>query len=132
MKMSLRKRIMSCVAVVTTIAVCSAQPSTTKRTELVRADLSTPGREAVMIVAEIPSGSASQRHSHPGEDFGYILEGTIVLQVDGQPSRTLKAGDVFVIAPGRIHNARNVGSAPARVLDTYIIEKGKPVITPAQ
>ena len=132
MKMNPWTRIMSCVAVVTTIAVCSAQPSTVKRTELVRHDLSTPGREAVMIVAEIPSASASLRHSHPGEDFGYILKGTIVLQVDGQPSRTLKTGDVFVIAPGRVHNARNVGSATARVLDTYIIEKGKPVITPAQ
>jgi hypothetical protein len=51
---------------------------------------------AVMIVAEIPSEGASQRHSHPGEDFGYVLEGTIVLQVDGQSPTTLKTGDVFV------------------------------------
>ena len=85
-----------------------------------------------MIVAEIPSGMASERHSHPGDDFGYILEGTIVLQVDGQPPKTLKTGDVFVTAPGRVHNARNTGATMARVLDTYIIEKGKPVITPAQ
>jgi quercetin dioxygenase-like cupin family protein len=132
MKLNLWKHIASCAAVAATIAVCSAQPSTVKRTEVHRSDLSIPGREAVMIVAEIPSGIASDRHSHPGDDLGYVLEGTIVLQMDGQPPKTLKAGDVFMIRPGRIHNARNLGSGVARVLDTYIIEKGKPVITPAR
>ncbi|MBY0494838.1 MAG: cupin domain-containing protein [Cyanobacteria bacterium] len=129
MNTNLWKCLTSCAVVGVTIAVGAAQSSPVTRTELQRSDLSIPGREAVMIVAEIPAGVSSDRHRHPGENLGYILEGTIVLRVDGRTPQTLTTGDVFVIAPGVVHNARNVGSTRARVLDTYIIEKGKAVTT---
>ena len=68
------------------MVVCGAQPKTATRKELHRSDLAAaPGREAVTVLAEIPVGTVSARHSHPGDDLGYVLEGTIVLQVDGQP-----------------------------------------------
>jgi quercetin dioxygenase-like cupin family protein len=112
--------------------VCIAQQPAFKRTELQRGDLTAGGREAVMAVAEIPAGVASGRHTHPGEEIGYVLEGPLVVEIDGQAPRTLKTGEAFLIPNGRVHNARNSGSGTARVLATYIVEKGKPVATPVQ
>ncbi len=83
------------------------------------------------MAIEIPPGVTSARHSHPGEDFGYVIEGTIVLYVDGYPPKTVKAGEVFFTERGHIHNARNIGTVTARAVDTYVVDKGVPVITPA-
>ena len=123
--------VVSAVAVIATLSIVYAQQPTFKRTELQRGDLSTPGREAVMAIADIPPGVASGRHTHPGEEVAYVLEGTLTVEVEGKPATTLKAGDVFLIPAGRIHNARNDGSAPVKVLATYVVEKGKPLATPA-
>lgn len=109
-----------------------AQQPGFKRTELQRADLSVPGREVVQAIAEFPERVASGRHTHPGEEVGYILQGTVVMEIEGKPPVTLKAGDPFLIPAGRIHNARNVGVGASRMLSTYIIEKGKPLATPAR
>jgi quercetin dioxygenase-like cupin family protein len=113
------------------VAICgSAQPAP-KFTELQRRDIPGTRLEGVTTVAEIPPGASSARHSHPGEDFGYVIEGIIMLQVDGKPPTTLRAGEVFFTERGRIHNARNIGTTTARAVDTYIIDKGKPGIIPA-
>ena len=114
----------------TTVVMLGAQQPTIKRTELQRGDLSTPGREAIMGKGEIPTGGATGRHTHPGEEVSYVLSGTLVLEVDGKPSRKLKAGDVFLIPAGTVHNGVNGGSDTATVIATYIVEKGKPLTTP--
>ena len=101
-----------------------------KRTEIQRTDLSVAGREVVQALAEIDPGAQSGLHTHPGEEVGYVLEGTFTLEIQGKPAVTKKAGEGFVIPPGAVHNARNTGKAPAKVLATYFIEKGKPVATP--
>lgn len=103
-----------------------------KRTPVQQADLSVPGKEVVQAVAEIDPGAQSGRHTHPGEEVAYVLEGTITLEIQGKPAATKKAGEAFVIPPNTVHNARNAGSSVAKVLGTYIIEKGKPVATPVQ
>jgi quercetin dioxygenase-like cupin family protein len=131
--LAMKKRLLSGLLAASTVAfgamLCAAQPAPTTRKELQRAALAAaPGRDAVSVLAEIPVGAASARHSHPGDDLGYVLEGTIVLQVDGQPPLTLHAGDAFTTPPGRVHNARNIGTVTARALDIYIIEKGKPAV----
>jgi quercetin dioxygenase-like cupin family protein len=114
-------------------AVCIAQqPAPFKRTELQRADLSAPGREGVQAIAEIMPGAAAGRHTHPGEELGYVLEGTVVVEMDGKPAMTLTAGQFFIIPAGRIHNATNKGNGTAKVLATYFVEKGKPLATPAK
>jgi quercetin dioxygenase-like cupin family protein len=80
---------LSSVAFLALVAVASAQQAGTfKRSELQRTDLSASGREAVMVVAEIPPGAASGRHTHPGEELAYVLEGTIVLEVAGKNLRS--------------------------------------------
>jgi quercetin dioxygenase-like cupin family protein len=108
----------------------SAQQPGFKRTVLQQRDLSVPGREIVSAVAEFQAKATVGRHTHPGEEAGYILEGAIVLEQEGKPAVTLKAGQTFFIPPGTVHNATNNESAPARVLATYIVEKGKPLATP--
>ncbi len=118
-------------AVFVLIAICGAGQPAAKFSELQRREIPGTGREGVTTVAEIPPGATSKRHSHPGEDFGYLMEGTIVLMVDGKPPVTVKAGETFFTERGQIHNARNIGTTMARAVDTYVIDKGKPGITPA-
>ena len=68
---------------------------------------------------------------HHGEEVGYVLEGTLLVEQDGKAPVTLKAGGTFLIPAGTVHNATNTGTGTARVLATYIVDKGKPLATPA-
>ena len=124
----------SIVALIGTLGVQSllAQQPGFSRTVLQKGDLSSPGREAVQVRAEFDPGVAAGRHTHPGEEFTYILEGTLVLEVEGKPPVTLNAGDTFFVPAGIVHDGRNVGSGKAKVLATYIVEKGKPLATPVK
>ena len=112
------------------VAGVSAQQAGFKRTVLQQGDLSLPGREVVTALAEFQPGATVGRHTHPGEEAGYVLEGTVVLEQEGKPAVTLGVGRTFLIPAGTVHNATNSSSAPARVLATYIVEKGKPLATP--
>ena len=107
-----------------------AQRGGIKRIDLQRHDLSAPGREVVETIVEIDPGVTSSRHTHPGEEIIYVLEGApLEYEVEGKPSVTLKPGDVLFIPAGTIHAARNVGSRKGAELATYIVEKGKPLLT---
>ena len=112
--------------------VASAQLAGFKRIDLQRHDLSAPGREAVQVIVEIAPGTASPKHTHPGEEIIYVLEGTLEYEVEGKPLVTLKAGDVLFIPAETVHLARNVGAGRGAELATYIVEKGKPLLTVAQ
>src|SRR5262245_10467648 len=109
------------------VGVAAAQQSGFRRTVIQQGDLSIAGHEAVTAVAEFQPGATVGRHTHPGEEVGYILEGTIVLEQDGKPAVTLGPGRTFFIPAGTVHNATNRGDASARVLANYIVEKGKPL-----
>ena len=103
------------------------QPGFT-RTDLQRHDLSVPGREVIQVRVDIAPGVASPRHTHPGEEIIYVLEGTWEYTVEGKPPVTLKAGEVLFIPAGTIHEVRNVGGGNAAELATYVVEKGKPLV----
>lgn len=108
-----------------------AQQPGIKRTELLRADAPTgAAHEAVVAIAELPPGAVAGRHRHHGIEVGYVLEGTLIVQRDGRPDSTLTAGQAFKNDPG-IHNAKNPGRTPTRILAVYIVEKGKPLAEPA-
>jgi quercetin dioxygenase-like cupin family protein len=126
-----RTIVISGAALIAMIALCGAQQPPAKFTELQRRPIPGTELDGVTTVAEIPPGAMSKRHSHPGEDFGYLIEGTIILYVDGKPPVTVKAGETFYTERGRIHNARNIGTTVARAVDTYVVDGGKPGITPA-
>jgi quercetin dioxygenase-like cupin family protein len=109
-----------------------AQAPGFKRIEVQDRDLSIAGRHAVQAKAEFEPGGAVGRHTHPGEELSIVLEGQLLLEVDGQPARTVKAGESFFIPPNTIHAGKNTGSGKAVVFATYIVEKGKPVATAAK
>ena len=105
-----------------------AQQQGVKRTELQRYDLSVPGREVIQVRVDLDPGVTFPQHSHPGEEIIFVLEGVWEYEVEGKPAMTLKAGDVLFIPARTIHAAKNVGSANAVELATYIVEKGKPLV----
>ena len=112
--------------------VAQAQQPGVTRNDLQRHDLSIPGREAIQTIVAIGPGVTAPRHSHPGEEIIYVLEGLLEYQLDGQPPVTLKAGDVLFIPAGVVHSAKNVGSGSGAELATYIVEKGKPLVVLAK
>ena len=100
-----------------------------KRTEVQRAPSSIPGREIVQVLTEIPVGVESGWHTHPGEEVGYIVAGTVEMRAEGLATQTLYAGDGFLIPPGRPHNALDIGPGTGLMLSTYIVEVGQPLVT---
>lgn len=84
----------------------------------------------ILVLVDIDPGAVIARHTHPGVESSYMLEGEIELAVKGQPTRTLKAGDGFQIPPETPHGGRN-GNKPSKVLVTYVVERDKPLATPA-
>ena len=107
-----------------------APAPTFKRNVLQQVDISVPGREAITALVEFQPNGTSGRHTHPGEEIGYILEGTFLFELEGKAPVTLKAGQTFFVPAGTIHNATNQG-AGGKVLANYVVEKGKPLGTPA-
>jgi quercetin dioxygenase-like cupin family protein len=99
------------------------------RADVLQHDLSIPGREVVQVRVGVAPGVLAPRHSHPGEEIAYVLEGVLEYRLDGRPPVTLKAGEAVFIPAGTPHSAKNVGSVPALELATYIVEKGKPLVT---
>lgn len=102
-----------------------------KRIPLQKSDVPGTNMEAITGIAEIAPNVSIGRHSHFGTETGYVLEGETTLLVDRQPPKIMKAGDSYTIPAGAIHDAKS-GATPVRIIATYIIEKGKPLATPAQ
>ncbi|HTE29395.1 MAG TPA: cupin domain-containing protein, partial [Chryseolinea sp.] len=93
-----------------------------------RHDISVPGREAIQVRIDFAPGLKFGRHTHPGEEVIYVLEGSFRYEVEGKPPVMLKAGDVLFIPAGTIHSAENIGTTDAAELATYIVEKKKPLV----
>jgi quercetin dioxygenase-like cupin family protein len=107
-------------------AAFAQQPGIT-RTVLLRADdPASPKYEAVMAIAEIAPGAMSGRHRHPGIEVAYVLDGSLIIEHEGEAPVTLHAGDA-IKNMAVVHNARNPGTKPVKILAVYIVEKGKPM-----
>jgi len=102
------------------------------RTDLQRGDLSVPGREMVQSRVDIGPEAPLVRHTHPGEEIIYVLEGSLEYQLEGQPPKTYSAGEALTVPAGVVHAVRNAGSGNAAELATYVVEKGKPLLTLAE
>jgi quercetin dioxygenase-like cupin family protein len=103
-----------------------------KRTDLQQHDLSAPGREVIQVRVDIGPGVLAPKHTHFGEEIIYVLEGTLEYELEGKPPVILKAGDVLFVPHGVPHSAKNIGITNAAELATYVVEKGKPLVTPAK
>jgi quercetin dioxygenase-like cupin family protein len=109
--------------------IAQAQQLGIKRTDVQRHDLGVPGQEVIQVRVDFAPGVAFGKHSHPGAEIAYVLEGTLKYQLEGKSPVTLKAGEALFIPAGTIHAAKNVGTDYAAELATYIVEKGKPLLT---
>jgi quercetin dioxygenase-like cupin family protein len=98
---------------------------------LSQTDGPTPGYVTLLVEATIEAGVAVGRHTHPGIESAYVLEGGFELPIQGQPTRTIKAGDGFQIPPETPHGGGKAGDAKSRILITYVVEKAKPLASPA-
>jgi len=109
-----------------------AQAVTIRRTVIQKADVSVPGREAVVAKVELDEGVAAGRHSHPGDEISYVLEGEGELLIDGEDPRRVKAGESFVIPAGTVHDAVNTGKGTMKLVGVFVVDKGKPLASPAK
>ena len=108
------------------------QPSPIKRTPLGKAEVPGSNYEVVFGITELAGGFKSGRHSHPGIVLAYVAEGEFWYLVDGQPEKIYKVGEFFQVSHGAINNEAAVGSKPAKVMAVFIVEKGKPMVQPAE
>ena len=109
----------------------AAQPSALTRTMVTKADVSVPGREAVVARVEVAAGGIAGWHTHPGDEISYVMEGEATLMIAGQPDRKVAAGGGFVIPAGVVHNAKNEGATPVRLVGVYVVDKTQPLASPA-
>jgi quercetin dioxygenase-like cupin family protein len=103
-----------------------------KRTVLEKQDLSVPGHEGVLVRTVLVPGAHEPKHTHPGDIFGYVLEGTVTLFQEGQPAVRLVPGGAFFVPAGKVHGASNEGTTTVKLLVTFFVEKGKPLTSPVQ
>jgi len=111
------------------MSIVEQQPPGIARTDLQKHDLSAPGREVIQNRVEISPEAPLFKHFHPGEEIIYVLEGTLEYRIEGEAPRTVKAGEALMVPAEAVHAVRNVGDGNAAELATYVIEKGKPLIT---
>ncbi len=115
-----------------TMNFAMAQQEGISRTDLLKEPISAPGRETVQVRVDFEPGAVSIKHSHPGEEIAYVLEGTLEYTLDGRQPITLKAGEALFIPSGVAHLAKNVGGTKASELATYIVETGKKLVEPVK
>lgn len=114
------------VAAQQNLPVAAAQTQNINRIPLQRFEVPGTAYETVIGIAEIGPNVSIGRHTHPGPESGYVIEGGFELLVEGQPPRVLKAGESYKISAHTIHDART-GADGAKVIATYVVEKGQPL-----
>ena len=123
-----RASAIACSIVLTVGGSAMAQQAGIKRTVLRSIDFP-EGYTTVTAIVELPPGTCAGRHTHPGIDSGFVIQGDLVLKVDGKPEQTLKAGDSYETQPLVPHDACSVSGD--KLIDTWVIERGKPLSSPA-
>jgi quercetin dioxygenase-like cupin family protein len=121
----------ACALVLAVAGALFSQNPGLKRTLVHKEDVSVPGREAVIARVELAPQAKAGRHTHPGDEISYVMEGEGEILIEGQPPRKVKGGDGFVIPAGAKHDAHNTGTVPLKMVGVYVVEKGKPLATPA-
>jgi quercetin dioxygenase-like cupin family protein len=102
-----------------------------KRTPVLHADVTAPGREAAVMRVELGGNGHAGRHTHPGDEISYVVDGEAELVIDGEAPRRIGPGEAFVVKEGRIHDLRNPTGTPVHLIGVYVVDKGKPIATPA-
>jgi quercetin dioxygenase-like cupin family protein len=101
-----------------------------KRTILQRTDVaSNPAQETIFGTVEIAPGSGNGFHTHFGTEIGYVLQGHIRLEVKGEAPKNLGPGDSFMVPRGLVHRSVPVGDEPVKLVNSWTVDKGKPLLT---
>jgi len=108
-----------------------AAASGVRRKLLSQLDGPMPGYTTINMEVELDAGVAVPRHTHPGIESSYVLEGGFELPIQGQPTRMLKAGDGFQVPPETPHAGGKPSDQKSKLAITYVVEKGKPLVSPA-
>lgn len=120
-----------CLCFAAHAGVATAQPQGLSVKPVLRSTLSGDDKkETVVAFAEFAPGATTGRHTHPGDEYATVLEGSLELLVEGREPRRVSAGEGYHNARGVVHETRNIGTGNARVLSTFVIEKGKPLLEP--
>jgi quercetin dioxygenase-like cupin family protein len=99
------------------------------RQTLSRIDGPAAGYETIIMDVKIEKGTTIPRHTHPGIESTYVMEGTVELPVQGRETKVYKAGEAFQIPPETPHAGGTPPTENVHVLINYIVEKGKPLVT---
>jgi len=124
--------VVATLAVAGGAAPAQAQAQALTRKVLRRTELPGTNYVTVLVAVDIAPGAVVARHTHPGIESGYVLDGEGDLFVAGEADRQVGAGDSFHIPPEIPHGARNRSAdKPLRVVATYVVDKDKPLASPA-
>ena len=110
-------------------ATAPVQPSPVKRTPVGKIEVPGSNYEVITAVVELQPGFKAGRHTHPGSVMAQVIEGELMLAIDGQPEKIVKAGQSVEVLNGAIHDEGPVGSTPVKLIAVYVVEKGKPLVT---
>ena len=116
------------------VVVCGpvhAQPQAVHKTTLQTQDFPPPNLHTVTVRTVVGSGGLVARHTHPGVEMAYIADGHALVKIGGRPDQTLTAGGSFSVPPGTPHSVRNTGAGPLTIISTYVVDKAKPIASPA-
>ena len=108
------------------------QPPNVERKSLLQQDLSIPNYSTALVEVTIPAGGREGRHTHPGSAVVYVQQGALTLAMEGVPDKTYQVGESVFIPTGKIHEGINNGSATMKAIASFVVEKGKPLASPAQ
>ena len=123
------------IALASLIGMTVIAPATAQAQGITRQIMQTTefpaGYTTVTGIATIAAGSCAGQHIHPGLETSYMLEGEVILKIEGKPDQKFKAGESLQVPIAAKHDACSTGNAPAKVLIVYVIERGKPIASPA-
>jgi quercetin dioxygenase-like cupin family protein len=108
------------------------KPAPVTRTPIGKIDVPGSNYEVITAMVTLQPGFKAGRHTHPGIVQAQVLEGEFMIQLDGQPEKTFKAGQSLEVPNQAIHNEGAVGSVPAKLIAVYVVEKGKPLVSPVK
>jgi quercetin dioxygenase-like cupin family protein len=125
--------ILTASALVSLAPRAAAQASGITSKPLLRSSVSGDStKESILIAIEFAPGATTGRHSHPGDEYAAVLQGTLELRLDGHEPRRVTAGEAYHNPQGVLHETRNVGDSVAKAVATFIVEKGKPLVVRAE
>jgi len=91
-----------------------------------------PDKVFMLLTTDFPPGVSTGRHTHPGDEYGTLMEGAVMTRQDGGEWKTVSTGESYYVPANIIHETKNVGTVPAKAVNAFVLEKGKPRVTAIQ